>query len=175
MICLQEVQQNHFDDFFSNKLSEKGFEGMYRPKSSGNKSQNRKVDGCAIFFRRDRFEVHQRYHIEFNDTSSLYLDILQNKATSAGKAYPEDQVKEMTKRLTKGNIALIVVLDVKSPKSTDDDTEKGEDDTSKSRKKKMGNLETKNIADQDRNTTSSTSNGYGIMLFAHGILDHIHS
>lgn len=52
VVCLQEVQQNHFDEFFTKELSGRGFEGMYRPKSSSNKNNKGKVDGCAIFFRR---------------------------------------------------------------------------------------------------------------------------
>merc|ERR1712176_1174583 len=142
VICLQEVQHNHFDDYFTKELSKEGYEGMYRPKSRGLRDP-KSVDGCAIFFKSARFRVSQRYHIDFNDTSTLYLNILQNKESA--KPMSDEQIKNMSKRLNKGNIALIVVLEEKERKNKKDANNQNNEDENESdaedKKSKKTNLE----------------------------------
>lgn len=53
-ICLQEVDVAQYSDYFLPNLSEKGYEGVYWPKSRANTmddTQRRLVDGCATFFK----------------------------------------------------------------------------------------------------------------------------
>eukprot|EP01083_Nonionella_stella_P064580 168453_1 len=168
VICLQEVQHNHFDDYFTKELSKEGYEGMYRPKSRGNRDP-KSVDGCAIFFKSDRFKVSSRYHIDFNDTSNLYLNMLQNGSES-GKPMTDEQAKIMSKRLMKGNIAMIVVLEErerKSSKSKDkkEDKEKKDADkddhktnNDKSSSKKKDNKPSINISEHNLNSSSMNRN-----------------
>eukprot|EP01083_Nonionella_stella_P279704 951417_1 len=130
IICLQEVQRNHFENYFTTQLSLHGYEGMYRAKTrNGSRQDNKSVDGCAIFFKKNRYKVSSRYHIDFNDTSSIYLDILRNKANDTNKPMTDEQIKLMSKRLAKGNIALIVVLEEKerSGKDSKDKKNKAKD------------------------------------------------
>lgn len=51
IMCLQEVQCNHYDDFLKPKLEKRGYFGIYC-KKSGNQS-----DGCATFFKVMKFEL----------------------------------------------------------------------------------------------------------------------
>lgn len=58
IICLQEVQGDHFEDFFAPALMRRGYEGLYKQKTqrifrgSGKHKGGKYVcDGCATFFR----------------------------------------------------------------------------------------------------------------------------
>jgi len=115
IICLQEIQYNHFEEYFTKELKSQGYEGIFRQKSRET-SKKYEVDGCAIFFKKKRYQIANRFHIDFNDTSSLYLRHHQKKYNEAcilkGKPkLSQTTLKKMIKRLTKGNIALILVLE----------------------------------------------------------------
>ncbi len=44
LLCLQEVQADHFKPFFERDLSALGYEGIYKQRTGD------KTDGCAIFY-----------------------------------------------------------------------------------------------------------------------------
>eukprot|EP00742_Colponemidia_sp_Colp-10_P006180 GILJ01006616.1.p1 GENE.GILJ01006616.1~~GILJ01006616.1.p1 ORF type:complete len:551 (+),score=79.29 GILJ01006616.1:357-2009(+) len=93
LLCLQEVQADHFDDFWSPELTKRGYEGLFKQKQR--ESGDGKVDGCAVFFKRDKFVLLEKYAIDFND---------------AALARPNAK-QTATQRLLKGNIAMVVVLE----------------------------------------------------------------
>mmetsp|Transcript_6521 Transcript_6521/g.10133 ORF Transcript_6521/g.10133 Transcript_6521/m.10133 type:complete len:679 (-) Transcript_6521:32-2068(-) len=119
IICLQEVQANHFDKFFQPNLSKVGYDGVFKAKTRGDTSFNgtykrgaygepafggkrggggsepeSTMDGCAIFYKRDRFALVECMHIEFN--------------ALARQQFNDPQI---LRRVMKGNIALTVVLE----------------------------------------------------------------
>jgi CCR4-NOT transcription complex subunit 6 len=56
-LCLQEVDVAQYEEFFLENLSESGYDGAYWPKSRAkhmNEADKRLVDGCAIFFKKDK-------------------------------------------------------------------------------------------------------------------------
>ncbi|KAL5155638.1 Carbon catabolite repressor protein 4 2 [Glycine soja] len=61
------------------------------------------IDGCATFFRRDRFSHVKKYEVEFNKAAQSLTDAV----------IPTTQKKTALNRLVKDNIALIVVLEAK--------------------------------------------------------------
>lgn len=81
VVCLQEVQLDHYEADLSPMLTELGFDGLFKQKSRESMGQYGKVDGCAVFWRRSRFLMAENYAIEFNDiarqvparTRSLFL------------------------------------------------------------------------------------------------------
>jgi len=152
VICLQEVEKPDFEEYFTPQLSREGYEGMFRKKNRTGEN----VDGCAIFFKRDRFDVSSRYHIDFNDTSSLYLGILQDKASGSTKPISDQRAKEMLKRLTKGNIALIVVLEEKEK------SDKNSKETSKDGEKDLKSSESE--GNNNNNKDSNISKSCGVAL-----------
>ncbi|XP_065024436.1 carbon catabolite repressor protein 4 homolog 1 [Musa acuminata AAA Group] len=99
IVCLQEVQSDHFEEFFAPELDKHGYQALYKKKTSEVYSGNpNTLDGCATFFRRDRFSHVKKYEVEFNKAA---------QSSSAG------QKKVALSRLIKDNIALIVVLEAK--------------------------------------------------------------
>ncbi|CAH2063664.1 unnamed protein product [Thlaspi arvense] len=104
IVCLQEVQNDHFDEFFAPELDKHGYQALFKRKTNevfvGNTNS---IDGCATFFRRDRFSHVKKYEVEFNKA-----------AQSLTEAFiPLSQKKVALNRLVKDNVALIVVLEAK--------------------------------------------------------------
>eukprot|EP01054_Gregarina_sp_Poly1_P005054 Gregarina_sp_Poly_1__5053@NODE_267_length_10370_cov_226_463457_g233_i0_p1_GENE_NODE_267_length_10370_cov_226_463457_g233_i0NODE_267_length_10370_cov_226_463457_g233_i0_p1_ORF_typecomplete_len998_score142_53Exo_endo_phos/PF03372_23/8_1e03Exo_endo_phos/PF03372_23/6_6e45_NODE_267_length_10370_cov_226_463457_g233_i024835476 len=102
IICLQEVQADHFEDFFAPALLRRGYEGLYKQKTSkvfrgsGKHRGGRYIcDGCATFFKAPKFRLVDHFGIEF-----------------ARVAPPTARVPEKTdKRLNKDNVALVLCLE----------------------------------------------------------------
>ncbi|KAJ8499878.1 hypothetical protein OPV22_010430 [Ensete ventricosum] len=104
IVCLQEVQNDHFEEFFAPELDKHGYQALFKRRTSEVYSGNPTlVDGCATFFRRDRFSQVKKYEVEFNKAAQSLTD----QGIAAG------QKRAALTRLIKDNIALIVVLESK--------------------------------------------------------------
>eukprot|EP00898_Chlorokybus_atmophyticus_P003875 jgi/Chlat1/4489/Chrsp29S04432 len=106
ILCLQEVQSDHFDDFFAPELLKRGYTAVYKKKTAEVYTGTAyAIDGCATFFRRDRFALVKKYEVEFNK-AALSLSEALGQASSK---------KAALNRLLKDNVALIVVLEALEP------------------------------------------------------------
>merc|ERR1719317_1805942 len=112
IICLQEVQENHFEEFFLPHLSEGGYDGIFKGKTRGDFNSRgadpenvKKMDGCAIFYKKDRFALMEQYHVEFNGAAK-HMFKQQHYHGHHNANY-----NQLMKRLLKGNIALVLVLE----------------------------------------------------------------
>ncbi|KAI4341292.1 hypothetical protein MLD38_026031 [Melastoma candidum] len=104
IVCLQEVQNDHFEEFFSPELEEHGYSGLYKRRTSEVYTGNlNTIDGCATFFRKDRFAHVKKYEVEFNKAAQSLTEAL----------LPTTQKKNALYRLVKDNVALIAVLEAK--------------------------------------------------------------
>ncbi|PIN07168.1 Glucose-repressible alcohol dehydrogenase transcriptional effector CCR4 [Handroanthus impetiginosus] len=104
IVCLQEVQSDHFEEFFAPELDKHGYQALFKRKTTEVFAGNIKtIDGCATFFRRDRFSHVKKYEVEFNKAAQSLTDAL----------VPSAQKKNALNRLVKDNIALILVLEAK--------------------------------------------------------------
>ncbi|PIA53236.1 hypothetical protein AQUCO_00900071v1 [Aquilegia coerulea] len=104
ILCLQEVQNDHFEEFFAPELEKHGYQALYKKKTNEVYSGTAyAVDGCATFFRRDRFAHVKKYEVEFNKAAQSLTDAL----------VPTAQKKTALNRLLKDNVALIAVLEAK--------------------------------------------------------------
>lgn len=61
-LCLQEVEVAQFDEYFVKNLEPHGYEGVYWPKPRYNRLSDqdpgrRSVEGCATFFKQDKYVV----------------------------------------------------------------------------------------------------------------------
>lgn len=107
--CLQEVQADRFEQFFYPTFRANGYEGLYKKKTREAMGRKGKVDGCAIFFKANRFQLREKYVIEFNDAAMAMA--------RAGKLVPnqgtlnEMEMSETLSRVMKDNIAQVVVLE----------------------------------------------------------------
>ncbi|KAG8367961.1 hypothetical protein BUALT_Bualt16G0127100 [Buddleja alternifolia] len=100
IICLQEVQVEHFEEFFAPELDKHGYQALFKRKTA---QVSKTIDGCATFFRRDRFSHVKKYEVEFNKAAQSLTEAL----------VPSAQKKNALDRLVKDNVALIAVLEAK--------------------------------------------------------------
>lgn len=68
VLCLQEIQSDHFNTYYAPKLRSMGFKGIFK-KRTGNK-----LDGCAIFFRHTKFELKYSKSVEYYKPNVQILD-----------------------------------------------------------------------------------------------------
>lgn len=59
IVCLQEVQADHFVQFFTPKLANMGYRGIYKKRTGD------KPDGCAIFYDTSLFELVDNWPVEY--------------------------------------------------------------------------------------------------------------
>lgn len=105
IMCLQEVQSNHFQDWLAPELQKAGYTAIYKKKTTELYTRNSyAIDGCATFFKRDKFALVKKYEVEFNKA-----------ALSLADAFPPEQKKAALNRLLKDNVALIAVLEALEP------------------------------------------------------------
>lgn len=109
VICMQEVQADHYESHIYNALSEIGFEGVYKQKTRQSMGLVGKVDGCALFWRRAKFHLVESYSIEFNE-------LAQRQATQVLGMNPRsEECVAYLNRLSKDSIAQLVVLELAQP------------------------------------------------------------
>lgn len=109
IICLQEVQCNHFEEFFQPSLSDKGYDGIFKQKTREvHYMDAKKIDGCAIFYKKDRFALMEQYHVEFNEAAK---NMIEQQRQSTQHRYHTKKLDKYLRRLCKGNIALVLVLE----------------------------------------------------------------
>eukprot|EP00979_Chaetoceros_neogracilis_P016927 scaffold10163_cov270-Chaetoceros_neogracile.AAC.35 len=109
VICMQEVQADHYESHVYDAMSEAGFEGVYKQKTRAAMGLAGKVDGCALFWRRSKFHLVESYSIEFNELASRQATQVlgMNPRSEEGTAY--------LNRLSKDNVAQLVVLELAQP------------------------------------------------------------
>ncbi|KAG8846672.1 Glucose-repressible alcohol dehydrogenase transcriptional effector, partial [Serendipita sp. 405] len=81
IICLQEVDQDQFENFFQPVLEALGYENYYQTKSRAktvSEAKRREVDGCATFYKADKFKLVEHSVIEFSSTALQRADLAKS-------------------------------------------------------------------------------------------------
>jgi CCR4-NOT transcription complex subunit 6 len=105
VICLQEIQADHYENHVYASFSDAGYEGVYKQKTRQSMGLVGKVDGCALFWRRSKFHLVESYSIEFNE-------VAQRQATNMLGLNPRSEEGiQFLNRLSKDNVAQLVVLE----------------------------------------------------------------
>ncbi|CAL8293888.1 CCR4-NOT transcription complex subunit 6-like isoform X1 [Gadus morhua] len=100
IISLQEVETEQYYTLFLDTLKEQGYDGYFCPKSRAklvSEPERKHVDGCAIFFKTQKFTLVQKHTVEFNQVAM---------ANSEGSEIMLNRV------MTKDNIGVAVLLEV---------------------------------------------------------------
>uniref|UniRef100_A0A3Q2XRM7 poly(A)-specific ribonuclease n=1 Tax=Hippocampus comes TaxID=109280 RepID=A0A3Q2XRM7_HIPCM len=100
IVSLQEVETEQYYAFFLETLKSRGYDGYFCPKSRAklvSEQERKHVDGCAVFFKTDKFTLVQKHTVEFNQVAM---------ANSEGSEVMLNRV------MTKDNIGVAVLLEV---------------------------------------------------------------
>lgn len=113
VITLQEVQKDTFDEWFRPELANAGYEGIYQQKKREPIFHRGKytAEGCATFYKTTRFKRVDKHVIDYDKLSG------QELRNPANPQEP-DKVDMGLQRLSKGNIALAVILEDLHMKTT---------------------------------------------------------
>ncbi|XP_043924870.1 CCR4-NOT transcription complex subunit 6 isoform X2 [Protopterus annectens] len=101
IVSLQEIETEQFFNFFLDELKQHGYEGFFSPKSRArtmSEQERKHVDGCAIFFKTDKFKLVSRHTVEFNQLA------MQNSDGSEAM---------LNRVMTKDNIGVAVLLELR--------------------------------------------------------------
>jgi len=109
IICLQEVETKQFNEFFLPEMEKIGYLGVFCPKSRARTMEDwGSVDGCAILFKMKKFNLLEKYIIEFQGICmSRHKDFVENS-------------EAFSRLITKDNIAISVILQLKDHQSETD-------------------------------------------------------
>ncbi|XP_017981709.1 PREDICTED: carbon catabolite repressor protein 4 homolog 1 isoform X2 [Theobroma cacao] len=112
IICLQEVQSDHFEGYLQPELMKCGYSVMYKRKRTELYTSSRHYisEGCATFYRHDLFKEIMKYELEFDQRAQLVVEDLKPELKHVGRI-----------RLMKDNVALIVILEAIRDGSMNDD------------------------------------------------------
>lgn len=94
ILCLQEVQADHYEDHFQPYFSRLGFDSCFKVKTRESMGRKGKIDGCATFFRKDMFALREQHTVEYNAV-----------------AHTRTKESRTLNRCLKGNVGLILILD----------------------------------------------------------------
>lgn len=107
IVALQELEWEHFDSFFKPKLAALHYEGIFEPKSRYKTmiSENmiRRVDGCAIFYKQNKFHLVKKHLLELK---KIAID-------NANGNHPM-----INRVMTKDNIGLVAILELLPPSTS---------------------------------------------------------
>lgn len=97
IVCLQEVQAEHFDTFWLPELAKSGYHGLFKKKTKDvfTGAGKYSMDGCATFYRQDLFDLIRSEEIEFRDLAMQRLQVNKNQNLT---------------RMIKDNVALVLFL-----------------------------------------------------------------
>ncbi|KAG0412117.1 hypothetical protein HPB47_010756, partial [Ixodes persulcatus] len=101
IISLQEVETEQFHGFFLPELKRDGYDGIFSPKSRAktmSEGDRKHVDGCAIFYRTNKFILLKEHLVEFNQLAM---------------ANAEGSDDMLNRVMTKDNIGLAALLQIK--------------------------------------------------------------
>lgn len=72
IVCLQEIDQGSYNDFFREQLAYSDYKGVYWPKGRAQgmpEEEARVVDGCATFFKGSKYILLDKQMIHFGQTA----------------------------------------------------------------------------------------------------------
>ncbi|CAD6197928.1 unnamed protein product [Caenorhabditis auriculariae] len=101
IITLQEVETEQYKMMFLPELKKLGYSGTFSPKSRAKtmgEEERKYVDGCAIFWKSDKFDLERQHTIEFTQLAMKRASMSENMLN---RVMPRD------------NIALCAVLKIK--------------------------------------------------------------
>ncbi|PAA52575.1 hypothetical protein BOX15_Mlig011868g2, partial [Macrostomum lignano] len=105
ILCLQEVETEQFSVFFKPELAKSGYDGIFSAKSRAktmSASESKYVDGVAIFWKKERFNLIKEDVIEF---SRMAVERYEKDC--------KDNHEMINRVMVKDNIALMAIFEVK--------------------------------------------------------------
>jgi len=102
VVCLQEVQRDHFEQALEPAMKHAGYDALYTQKSREAMGAAGKVDGCAVLWKTSKYRLAEQRALSYNEFAYA-------EAQSA-RLSERDEHAYLT-RLVKDNVAQLLVLE----------------------------------------------------------------
>ena len=101
IVALQEIETHSFHEFYNEKLEEKlNYSSIFLPRGrSATVSDKRTVDGCAIFWKKNKFRFIEKFELDYS-----------HKLLNDSRFNSSEDI--MIRNSKKDNIGLIVILEI---------------------------------------------------------------
>lgn len=103
VVCLQEIDCKQYADYFYPMLKKEGYEGQHYPRSRAktmSADEQKLVDGCATFWKEEKFRLVETQVIEFNQLALQKTDM---------------RTEDMFNRvMSRDNIAVVAALEFRT-------------------------------------------------------------
>lgn len=100
IVCLQEVDVENYHNFFAPKLAMRNMRGVFWPKARSKTMTLENaavVDGCATFYRNDRWLLLDKHLVEFGNYSANKMNMQGPSAADIyNRIMPRDQMAVLT-------------------------------------------------------------------------------
>ena len=93
-LCLQEIDMESFEEYFRRELAFYNYQGIFWPKSRARTMAEREakaVDGCAIFFKAQKYILLDKHLIDFANTAINRLD-MKGEHDIFNRVMPKDHI-----------------------------------------------------------------------------------
>ncbi len=97
-LCLQEVDNESFKEFFSMKLAYSGYKGVFWPKSRARtmaEKDAKVVDGCATFYKSSKWHILDKQLVDFANIAINRPD-MKNQHDIFNRVMPRDNISVIT-------------------------------------------------------------------------------
>jgi CCR4-NOT transcription complex subunit 6 len=104
VVCLQEVQSDHFEADLLPALKMFGFGHIYAAKTKGLFTNKYTSEGCCVLYKMSRFQKLEHFVLEFDKQAA-------ERVAGTGGSGGDAEVNARLNRLSRGNVALLVLLE----------------------------------------------------------------
>ncbi|KAG8863566.1 Glucose-repressible alcohol dehydrogenase transcriptional effector [Tulasnella sp. 330] len=110
-LCLQEVDTAQYEEYFMPNLDKHGYDGIFSTKTRAKTmtgAQRKLVDGCAIFYKKEKYALIEHQLVEFNSASHFKENHQDDNKTNGTKSISDDMYNRV---FTKDDISIIALLE----------------------------------------------------------------
>ncbi|KAL9605824.1 MAG: hypothetical protein Q9179_001010 [Wetmoreana sp. 5 TL-2023] len=114
IVCLQEVDQERYNEFFRRELAYQDYRGVFSPKTRAKTMADREaklVDGCATFYKSSKYICLDKHVIDFANTAINRPD-MKGEHDTFNRVMPRDHIAVVTFFENRATGSRLIVVNV---------------------------------------------------------------
>lgn len=114
IVCLQEVDQERYNEFFKRELAQKDYRGVFSPKTRAKTMADKEakfVDGCATFYKSKKYILLDKHVIDFANTAINRPD-MKGEHDTFNRVMPRDHIAVVTFFENRATGSRLIVVNV---------------------------------------------------------------
>ncbi|KAL9604855.1 MAG: hypothetical protein Q9219_000303 [cf. Caloplaca sp. 3 TL-2023] len=114
IVCLQEVDQERYNEFFRRELAPQDYRGVFSPKTRAKTMADKEarfVDGCATFYKNSKYLLLDKHVIDFANTAINRPD-MKGEHDTFNRVMPRDHIAVVTFFENRATGSRLIVVNV---------------------------------------------------------------